>query len=120
MRHADTLDPADVALLDMAVTQIEAAPYSFDIEHSHQFSMHSGCGFVLCIGGHMAILDHPEYLRLETPYWDIRDWMTRLCSKHQSWWGLFYLDLMWPLDGNKCIISDNLRERVEHWKETGE
>lgn len=61
-KFSDKLDPKHIALLDMAVDQIEAAPdrfYIADYASTETFE----CGTTLCIAGHMAVLEHPEYLR---------------------------------------------------------
>lgn len=116
MRHADTLDPADVALLDMAVTQIEAAPYSFDIRRGYEKRRISPCGSVLCIGGHMCALAIPGILKRRLPDNYILSWMDSLCNKNRLWFNLFF-EFEWK---DQFITADNLSERVEHWKDTSE
>lgn len=112
-RFEDRLDPADVALLKMAVDQIEAAPVRFDINRccsTERFDCHT----TLCIGGHMAILAHPEYIR----NWiadDVCRWMSEIEDKNSAWANLFY-DLSF---GMEDITADNIRARVAYWLQTG-
>lgn len=114
-RFVDTLDPAHVALLDMAVDQIEAAPERFSMKHGASGSEFN-CDTTLCIGGHMAILAHPEWLRGGSLSRQVSFWMYELYKKNPGWDNLFH---DFTLNDGRSITPENVRERVEEWKQSG-
>lgn len=113
-RFEEQLDPADVALLKMAVDQIIFAPETFNIQTI--FRRTKDCGTTLCIGGHMGALAHPEYLKSREVFALLDGWMHNLfVKKNSAWFDLFY---QFTFDG-ALITADNLNARVEQFLERG-
>lgn len=123
-RFEEQLDPADVALLKMAVDQILAAPaWRF---HMAFWATENDCGTAFCIGGHMAILDNPKLIKSLYPDREIDEWIRkrRLIGKGgkggKGWMTLFSPSL-WPTNFLSTRITPEIAaKRVEYWLRTGE
>lgn len=125
-RFEEQLDPADVALLKMAVDQILAAPaWRFDmISWANDSPL---CVTAFCIGGHMAILDQPRFVMHPDSCNLIENWMQARGflsdgDKCKQWSPLFYLH-RWPTEficEGVDTTPELAAERVEYWLETGQ